>query len=192
LAVLLTVFLLVSAPLKCLSTSPKLPLHRSEEDLLDVNNVSHLVHSGFESQSNKQLGAITWGILIMFYISYGCSFIKGTGAFRVPWGLQMIPAIFLFLAMLFLPESPRWLAKKDRWEDAVGVLALVHAHGDVNSPFVAKEMAEIREVVEFERANSDVTYFELFKPNMINRTHIGVFTQIWSQLTGMNVMMCKF
>jgi len=137
-------------------------------------------------------GAITWGILIMFYISYGCSFINGTGAFRVPWGLQMIPAIFLFIAMLFLPESPRWLAKQDRWEDAVGVLALVHAKGDVNSPFVAKEMAEIREVVEFERANSDVTYFELFKPKMINRTHIGVFTQIWSQLTGMNVMMCKF
>jgi hypothetical protein len=51
-------------------------------------------------------------------------------------------------------------------------------------------MAEIREVVEFERANSDVTYLELLKPKMINRTHIGVFTQIWSQLTGMNVMMC--
>jgi len=136
-----------------------------------------------------QQWAITWGILIMFYISYGCSYIKGTGAFRVPWGLQMIPAIFLFTAMLFLPESPRWLAKKDRWEEAVGVLALVHAKGDVNSPFVAKEMAEIREVVEFERANADVTYLELFKPKMINRTHIGVFTQIWSQLTGMNVMM---
>jgi hypothetical protein len=124
-------------------------------------------------------GAITWGILIMFYISYGSSFMNGTGAFRVPWGLQMIPAIFLFAAMLFLPESPRWLAKKDRWEDAVGVLALVHGKGDVNSPFVAKEMSEIREVVEFERANADVTYMELFKPKMINRTHIGVFTQIW-------------
>ena len=33
------------------------------------------------------------------------------------------------------------------------------------------------------------SYMELFKPDMINRTHIGVFTQIWSQLTGMNVMM---
>lgn len=136
-----------------------------------------------------QQWAITWGILIMFYISYGCSFINGTGAFRVPWGLQMIPAIFLFCAILFLPESPRWLAKKDRWEEAVEVLALVHAKGDTNSPFVAKEMAEIREVVEFERANSDVTYWELLQPKMINRTHIGVFTQIWSQLTGMNVMM---
>lgn len=60
----------------------------------------------------------------MFYISYGCSFIKGTAAFRVPWGLQMLPAIFLFCAMMFLPESPRWLAKKDRWEEAVNVLAL--------------------------------------------------------------------
>lgn len=53
-------------------------------------------------------------------------------------------------------------------------------------------MAEIREVVEFERANADVSYFELLSPKMINRTHIGVFCQIWSQLTGMNVMMCKF
>jgi hypothetical protein len=58
----------------------------------------------------------------------------------------------------------------------------VHANGDANSPFVHKEMEEIREVVEFERANSDVTYLELLKPHMINRTHIGVFTQIWSQL----------
>lgn len=103
----------------------------------------------------------------------------------------MLPAIFLFVAMMFLPESPRWLARQDKWEESVQVLALVHGRGDPNSPFVAKEMAEIREVVEFERANSDVTYWELLKPNMINRTHIGVFTQIWSQLTGMNVMMCK-
>jgi len=136
-----------------------------------------------------QQWAITWGILIMFYISYGCSGIDGTAAFRIPWGLQMLPAIFLFAAMLFLPESPRWLAKKDRWEEAQQVLALTHAKGDSDSPFVHKEMAEIREVVEFERANSDVTYLELLSPKMINRTHIGIFTQIWSQLTGMNVMM---
>jgi len=162
------------------------------EGSLDANNVSQLPYSQIsQASTDARVGAITWGIMIMFYISYGCSYINGTGAFRVPWALQMLPAIFLFCAMLFLPESPRWLAKQDRWEDAVGVLALVHAHGDTNSPFVAKEMAEIREVVEFERANSDVTYLELLSPKMINRTHIGVFTQIWSQLTGMNVMMCK-
>ncbi|KAI1762857.1 general substrate transporter [Hypoxylon sp. FL1150] len=136
-----------------------------------------------------QQWAITWGIAIMFFICYGSHFIDGQAAFRLPWGLQMIPAILLFFGLTVLPESPRWLAKHDRWEEAQNVLILVHGQGDPRSALVAKEIAEIREVVEFERRNADVSYFELFRPNMINRTHIGVFTQIWSQLTGMNVMM---
>jgi sugar porter (SP) family MFS transporter len=154
-----------------------------------------------------QQWAITWGIMIMFYISvsppipsssnlstltilqYGCSYLKGPKAFRIPWGLQMIPAIVLFCGMIFLPESPRWLGRKDRWDDARNVLALVHGKGNPNAPFVLTELKQIRDQIEFERRNADVTYLELFKPNMINRTHIGVFTQIWSQLTGMNVMM---
>ena len=101
----------------------------------------------------------------------------------------MIPAIMLFIGLIFLPESPRWLARKDRWEDCHAVLTLVHGKGDPNSPFVQREYEEIKSMCEFERRNADVSYLELFKPNMINRTHVGVFTQIWSQLTGMNVMM---
>ncbi|PYH96578.1 sugar transporter [Aspergillus ellipticus CBS 707.79] len=136
-----------------------------------------------------QQWAVTWGILIMFYVSYGCSFIKGTAAFRVPWGLQMIPAILLFLGLLMLPESPRWLARNDRWEECHAVLTLVHGKGDPSSPFVQREYEEIKSMCEFERNNADVSFLELFKPNMINRTQVGLFTQIWSQLTGMNVMM---
>jgi len=136
-----------------------------------------------------QQWAITWGILIMFYLSYGCSFITGTSAFRIPWALQMIPAICLFFGMFLLPESPRWLASKDRWEETEQVLILVHGKGDPNSPWVAREFAEIKEWIEIEREAKSVSYLELFSPRMINRTHIGLFTQIWSQLTGMNVMM---
>lgn len=143
-----------------------------------------------------QQWAITWGILILYYISYGTSFIGQdnysgyrTAVFRIPWGLQMIPAIMLFFFMIFLPESPRWLARQDRWEECHKVLTLVHGKGDPDSPFVLYELNDIREMCLFEARNKDVTYWELFKPNMINRTHIGIFTQIWSQLTGMNVMM---
>jgi len=136
-----------------------------------------------------QQWAITWGILIMYYISYGCSHIDGVAAFRIPWGLQMIPAIILFFGLLLLPESPRWLAQHDRWEDCQKVLVAVHGKGDPSSPFVVMEMEEIRRHVEFERQNADVSFTELFRPKMLNRLHIGVFTQIWSQLTGMNVMM---
>ncbi|KAK5715235.1 high affinity glucose transporter [Elasticomyces elasticus] len=136
-----------------------------------------------------QQWAITWGIMIMFYISYGCSFMDGPAAFRVPWALQMIPAIILLFGMMFLPESPRWLASKDRWEECERVLVLVHGHGDPDSPWVAREFREIKEWLEIERQSKQISYLTLFTPRYINRTHIGLFTQIWSQLTGMNVMM---
>ncbi|KAI2624056.1 high-affinity glucose transporter [Xylaria nigripes] len=136
-----------------------------------------------------QQWAITWGIAIMFFVCYGCSFIEGNAAFRLPWGLQAVPAILLGLGLCVLPESPRWLAKKDRWEETKAVLTLIHGKGDPNAPVVTRELAEIQEVIRIDKQNSDVSWFELVKPNMINRTHIGLFTQIWCQLTGMNVMM---
>lgn len=131
-----------------------------------------------------QQWAITWGILVMYYIAYGCSFLDGTMAWRLPWGLQALPALFLGAGLVFTPESPRWLAQKDRWEECHNVLALVHAKDDRNTTFVQTELQDIRDIVELERQNADVSYVELFKPGMIKRTHIGVFTQIWSQLTG--------
>ncbi|KAI0009912.1 general substrate transporter [Xylariaceae sp. FL0662B] len=138
---------------------------------------------------SAQQWAITWGIAIMFFVCYGSSFIKGEAAFRLPWGLQMVPGIILFLGLIVLPESPRWMAKHDRWDEAKAILTLVHGKGDPHAPLVAKEMIEIREMVEFERTNADVSWIELVRPRMLNRTLIGLSTQIWSQLTGMNVMM---
>lgn len=135
-----------------------------------------------------QQWAITWGILIMYFICYGCNSLAGTLPFRLPWAIQSIPAFLLLFGLMVLPESPRWLAKHGKWVDCEKVLTLIHGKGDPNSPFVKTELAEIRSAVEFEQANSDATVMELFDKRMINRTHIGIFTQIWSQLSGMNVM----
>lgn len=123
-----------------------------------------------------QQWAITWGIGIMFFICYGCSFINGQAAFRLPWGLQIIPALLLCVGLCVLPESPRWLAKNDRWEEARDVLVLIHGKGDPNAPLVTSESAEIQKVVRLDRQNADFSWFELIQPGMINRTHIGVFT----------------
>ncbi|TKX22040.1 high-affinity glucose transporter-2 [Elsinoe australis] len=137
-----------------------------------------------------QQWAITWGIMIMFYISYGCAAnLTGTPVFRVPWGVQAVPGFILLIGMFILPESPRWLASKDRWEECEAVLILTHGKGDPDAPIVRREYNEIKEWINLEREAANVSYLELIRPRMINRTHIGLFTQIWSQLTGMNVMM---
>jgi len=48
-----------------------------------------------------QQWSITWGILLQFFVQFGCSYIKGVASFRIPWGLQMIPAIMLSVGLPF-------------------------------------------------------------------------------------------
>lgn len=91
---------------------------------------------------------ITWGILIMYFVSYGTSFVDSYASFRIPWGLQMIPAWVLLFATRFMPRSPRWLASKDRWEEATEVLARLHAGGDQFNPLILAELHEIKEKIQ--------------------------------------------
>lgn len=133
--------------------------------------------------------AITWGIMIMFYIGYGCSFINSNASFRLAWGLMMVPGAILLAGTFVLAESPRWLAKEGRWEESIHIISMVQARGDVNHPDVALEIEEIREAVEIERLAKDFKLWHLFNKTNINRTMVGLSGQIWQQLTGMNVMM---
>lgn len=195
-AVSSTVSLWVSSLLRFQSTFLSWPRLRSVGELLVSSSGPSLgVSLSCTSKYTARL-APSIQYLTDHSISYGASFVSGNTAdtidvasFRIPWGLQMIPAVFLFLAMFILPESPRWLARKDRWEDCHNILTKVHGKGDPNHPFVAHELEDIRAMAEFEAQNADVTYWELFSPKYINRTQIGLWTQVWSQLTGMNVMM---
>jgi len=144
-----------------------------------------------------QQWAITWGILIQYFIQYGCSFVDGgvnnpnqsTAAFRIPWGVQAVPGAILFIGFFFFPRSPRWLASKDRWEEALQVLANLHGGGNVNHPKVLAEYKEIEEALAFEREIAETSFAALAKPRIVKRVILGMSIQMWSQLCGMNIMM---
>jgi len=144
-----------------------------------------------------QQWAITWGILIQFFVQYGASNIGGgpddpnqpTAAFRIPWGVQMIPAIILFAGMFYAPYSPRWLASRDRWEEAIEVLASLHGGGDMNHPKVLAEYKEIEEALRFEREEAVSSFRHLTERRILRRLILGMSIQMWSQLCGMNIMM---
>ncbi|PRT55528.1 High-affinity glucose transporter [Wickerhamiella sorbophila] len=137
--------------------------------------------------------AVTWGILIMFYISYGLGKIHTDAGFRIAWGIQIIPGLILCIGTLFLDESPRWLASKDRWDEAINIISLVQARGDRDNDEVRVEIEEIKEAVRIEHETAKSTgrlFLSMFtgRTNFV-RTMTGIWTQIWQQLTGMNVMM---
>jgi len=144
-----------------------------------------------------QQWAITWGILIQYFIQYGASFVgggpkapnQGTAAFRIPWGIQAIPGAILLVGLFFFPYSPRWLASKDRWEEALQVLAGLHGGGDINHPKVLAEYKEIEDALRFEREVAETSFAALVKPRILKRVILGMSIQMWSQLCGMNIMM---
>ena len=144
-----------------------------------------------------QQWAITWGILIQYFIQYGASFVDGgpsnphqsTLAFRIPWGVQIFPAVLLAIGMFFVPLSPRWLAGQDRWEESIRVLANLHGNGDIGHPKVLAQYREIEEAMTFEREAGGSAFKALTRPRMLSRVILTVSIQMWSQLSGVNVMM---
>lgn len=137
-----------------------------------------------------QQWAITWGILIQFFIQYGAAQIGGgpndpnqpPAAFRIPWGVQIVPAAILLIGLFFFPYSPRWLASKDRWDEALRVLALLHGKGDTKHPKVLAEYREIEDALRFEREEATSSFKTLVQPRIFRRVLLGMSIQMWSQV----------
>ncbi|KAK9471252.1 general substrate transporter [Dipodascopsis tothii] len=137
-----------------------------------------------------QQWAITWGIMIQFFVQYGCSYIPSTASFRVPWGVQIVPAVILLAALFFFPKSPRWLANKDHWDEALRVLAYLRTPNcDVDDPLVLAEFKEIEDQIRWERENSTNSYYELFRGRLLRRSVLALSIQMWSQFCGINVLL---
>jgi hypothetical protein len=100
----------------------------------------------------------------------------------------MVPGFVLFVGLFFYPKSPRWLASKDRWDEAMEVLANLHGNGDRNHPKVLAQYQEIEEALALEREQASTSYEELVKPRILKRVFLGMSLQMWSQLCGESIV----
>ncbi|KAI5955657.1 HGT1 [Candida jiufengensis] len=133
--------------------------------------------------------SVTLGIMIMFYIGFGVGQINGVASFRIGWAIQIVPGLLLFIGCFFIPESPRWLAKQGRWEQAEQIVANIQSSGNHEDDDVKVEIAEIKEQLLIDEAAKSVGYATLFRKKYIVRTFTAMSSQVWQQMTGMNVMM---
>mgnify|MGYP002718850420 CR=1 FL=1 len=108
---------LVLVPCPCWSpcTTPSLRPPVSEDLSLHCSNLP----SPVSVRLQRHLVSCTHhsvGILISYWIAYGTNYIGGTtypgqsdAAWRVPLGIQLVPALVLCIGVYWLPFSPRWL-----------------------------------------------------------------------------------
>jgi hypothetical protein len=108
-----------------------------------------------------------------------------TGCYRIPVAIQFAWAIILVAGMIILPETPRFLIKKDRYEDATKALARLR-RVDINHPVIIEELSEIQANHEFELRLGKATYLEILRGSIGKRLATGCGIQALQQLAGVN------
>src|SRR5215217_4977617 len=106
------------------------------------------------------------------------------GVWRYMLLVAALPAIALFVGMLRMPESPRWLVHTGRDRDALEVLK------QVRSPERAEaELAEVHELAEEEKQAQQGGWKDLAVPWIRRLLIIGIGLGVVQQLTGISSVM---
>ncbi|KAI9761954.1 MAG: hypothetical protein M4579_000737 [Chaenotheca gracillima] len=132
------------------------------------------------------------GSLVASWVSYG-TYVDiandNSQQWRVPLGLQIVPAGILAMLILLFPESPRWLIDHGHSEKGLKTLARLHAHGDETDVWVRAEYSQIQESISFEHEHEAKSYKQLFtdKPSF-RRLFLTVALQASVQMTGVSAI----
>ena len=97
------------------------------------------------------------GGLLANWIGYACGFAPyGEFQWRFPLALQIPPGVILFIGLqFFLPDSPRWLIRVGRYDEALEAFKSIRGLQTVSGVFALREwgdgcMGVVRSVVKTE------------------------------------------
>ncbi|KAF5375856.1 hypothetical protein D9615_008196 [Tricholomella constricta] len=133
---------------------------------------------------------ITFGILVAYCISIGTRNMSGAGSWRTVVAIGIIWPCILAFGIIFMPESPRWLAARGRYKEACHSLARSHGiprEEEHTNEFLLAKVEDIRSNVEYER-HLRAGWIDCFRPanKTLYRTILGMSLQSFQQLTGAN------
>ncbi|OAL31975.1 hypothetical protein AYO22_00845 [Fonsecaea multimorphosa] len=137
---------------------------------------------------------VVLGGMLAFWINYGADLhLPGDSAWVVPVAIQGLPAALLLLSMYLCNESPRYLARQDRWEDAKATLAKVRML-PIDHTYIEAEFHDIKLQLEREAALMGGAGFKDLMREMWKiqgnrkRTLITITIMICQQMTGVNAI----
>lgn len=139
-----------------------------------------------------------------YWLEFGLSFIDNGNSpirWRFPIAFQIIPLLVLFGICWFFPESPRWLAKAGRDEEARYILRRLRGSEGEDAVRAEAEFQDIKNIVIHERQTArSNTYFSMLfgigsgKLHTGRRVQLVIWLQImqeWVGIAGVTVYVCR-
>jgi MFS family permease len=128
-----------------------------------------------------QLSLIVGGLVINC-VCFGTSTIADNRAWRIPLGLFYIVPVTILSLIWFVPESPRWLLRQGRADEALANLRAIR-EGPFSEAEIQAEFAELRYALDHEPQQAH-DFVELFRGSNRRRTGIVVAVNFLMQATG--------
>jgi sugar porter (SP) family MFS transporter len=134
--------------------------------------------------------AITCGLLLASIVNICTEGMADANAFRIPIALQLVWAGILLLGISILPETPRFLIKRNLHTEAALSLSRLRRL-DITHPALIEELAEIEANHQYELSLGPSTYKEIFvgSPHLGRRILTASGLQMLQQLSGCNFIL---
>ncbi|WP_083325707.1 sugar porter family MFS transporter [Hymenobacter coccineus] len=123
--------------------------------------------------------AIVTGILLAYVTSYYLAG-RGPDAWRWMFATAAVPSLLFLLALVLVPESPRWLLGRGRAPEALRTLTRLNGLAAA-----ATEAAEIQAALAAERGQDA----QLSQPRLRRPLGIAVVLAVLQQITGINTIL---
>lgn len=129
---------------------------------------------------------VNWYLVRDLPANSGDDFIRsswyGQSAWRWMFALTAVPSALFFIGMFFVPESPRWLAKRGQHERARSVLKAIGG-----SAYAETELQGVEKTLEGAESKR-VPFGDLLRPEMRRALVLGVVLAVFQQWCGINVI----
>lgn len=111
------------------------------------------------------------------------SFLTDENVWRWMLGVELIPALFYFVLLFFVPKSPRWLYLKEKINEAKSVLNQIHG-----ADRGRLEIASIEKNITADKNKAGLKIKDLLKPTLRFILIIGLIVGVLQQITGINAV----
>ncbi len=152
---------------------------------------TYLAEMSLTEKRGRMVTQNEWMIVIGQFTAFICNAVLGhyfgdTGhVWRYMLIIAALPAIFLFIGMLKMPESPRWLINNGKISEALGVLKKIRC----SSAEAVGELESIKNAIATENHIRKISWRELTTPWVRRVVFIGIGVAAASQATGVNTIM---
>ena len=124
--------------------------------------------------------AITLGILLAYLLDYGFANVSSEWGWRLMFAVGVIPGAILFIGMMLLPDSPRFLIGHGRKDEARAVIERVRG---TSGAAADEDIGQVGTKVQ-----AQGSYRDLLRPNVRIALVVGVGLAIFQQITGINTI----